>query len=96
MFSLPQRFTTEQAATYLGIDKATLETWRSRKTFCIPYTHVGRRVVYSSTDLDNFLARGRVELPELPKVAAKRRRRATGCRIDPANPPRRKGAAVAA
>jgi hypothetical protein len=69
MFSRPQRFTTAQAATYLGIAKATLETWRSRKTFCISYTHVGRRVVYSSTDLDSFLARGRVEVPESPPAA---------------------------
>lgn len=56
-----ERLNTEQAAQYLGISKATLETWRSTKTIRVPFYRVGDRVFYTRVDLNEFLKRARVE-----------------------------------
>ena len=68
----PTRLDTAAAAEYLGIAKATLETWRCRHEYHVPYFRVGRSVVYSVADLDAFLKAGRVEQPvKAPRVPAK-------------------------
>ena len=58
------RLSERQAAEYLGIKQRTLADWRLRAT-CLPYTKLGRRVVYQRSDLDALLAAGRIE----PKVS---------------------------
>ena len=48
--------TTKQAAEYLGISPATLDTWRCTKRNVIPYIKLGGRFVrYRQEDLDNFI-----------------------------------------
>lgn len=48
--------TTKQAAEYLGISPATLDTWRCTKRNVIPYIKLGNKFVrYRSEDLDNFI-----------------------------------------
>lgn len=50
-----------EAADYLRISKKTLEDWACSKRVLLPYSKLGRRVVYLRRDLDDFLARNRVE-----------------------------------
>ena len=52
-----ERFTTDQAAKYLGVSRATLETWRCTGRYNLPFVRVGRSVRYNRTDLDAFLSR---------------------------------------
>lgn len=47
---------TDAAANYLGLQKTTLETWRSTKRVELPYVRLGRAIRYRQTDLDSFLA----------------------------------------
>jgi excisionase family DNA binding protein len=52
---------TAQAAAYIGYSKSALELWRTQK-LNLPFHKVGGgRVRYCKSDLDAFLARGRVE-----------------------------------
>lgn len=50
-----QNLNTAQAAKYLGIKKGTLDTWRSREAYGIPYFRIGSRVRYRRADLDAWL-----------------------------------------
>jgi excisionase family DNA binding protein len=50
-----QRLTPSEAAEYLGLSSATLDTWRCTKTYDLPYIKVGGRVQYYLRDLDAFL-----------------------------------------
>ncbi len=64
-------YTSEQLASYLGIQPRTLETWRRRR--CHPelrYRRVGRRIRYLGSDILHFLADG-----ASPRPKAKRRGR---------------------
>jgi len=54
-------FSSEEAATYLGITPGTLEVWRSTKRHIIPFIKVGRLVKYRKSSLDDFLASRTVE-----------------------------------
>ena len=48
--------TTEQAATYLGLKKNTLEKWRSSGYSPIKYVKINKRAVrYRKSELDNYL-----------------------------------------
>ena len=58
----PDEFlSTEQAASYLGLSSATLESWRSRPTNNmppIPFVRIGsRRVRYRLSSLKEWLSR---------------------------------------
>jgi len=44
------------AAKHLGVAAATLQYWRSTGSQEIPFMKVGGRVVYSLSDLDEWLA----------------------------------------
>ena len=57
----PNRLTTEQAAEYLGVSKATLETWRCTGRYRLPFVRVGRLIRYLRSDLDAFITRNRVD-----------------------------------
>lgn len=52
----PELFDTEPAAEYLGIEKHTLEIWRSTGRYGLPFVRVGRRIKYRRADLDAWLA----------------------------------------
>ena len=54
------RFARKEAAQYLGVSPGTLAVWASTKTVQIPFSKVGRRVVYDRADLDRFLADNKV------------------------------------
>ncbi len=61
-----RRLSEREAAAYLGpVGVRTLQDWRLRGVGPA-YSKLGKRVVYDTTDLDAFLAAGRVE----PKAAA--------------------------
>lgn len=60
MQATKQKLTTTEAAEYLGVTKATLETWRCTRRVNVPYFKVGTRVWYSLADLDAYLETCRV------------------------------------
>lgn len=49
------RMNNAQAASYLGISKATLNGWRTRRKGP-PYLKLGERVFYRREDLDEFIS----------------------------------------
>lgn len=44
-----------EAATYLGIQPATLAAWATNKRYRLPMIKVGRLVRYARSDLDRWL-----------------------------------------
>ncbi len=46
----------EQAAQAIGSKSSTLSVWRCTKRVKIPYTKIGRKVVYKAGDLKKFMA----------------------------------------
>jgi hypothetical protein len=54
------RMNRSEAAKYLDISPGTLAVWATTKTTIIPYSKIGRRVVYDRADLDRFLAENKV------------------------------------
>lgn len=66
---IPRRLSETEAALYLGVAKRTLQDWRCKGCGGPAYSKLGTaaraRIVYSISDLDAFLAAGRVE----PKAA---------------------------
>lgn len=65
----PYQLTTAQAAAYLGISQATLETWRSTRRVPLKFAKVGGRVRYSLGDLDEFV-QARVAVHTGPRAEA--------------------------
>ena len=51
----PVLLSTEDAAIYLGISARTLETWRCKQKYNIPYVRIGSVVRYKISDLDNYI-----------------------------------------
>lgn len=49
---------TGAAAKYTGISPRTLEKWRATRSD-LPFHRLGRAIVYSKDDLDQFLAKNR-------------------------------------
>ena len=49
----PVLLSTEDAAIYLGISARTLETWRCKQKYQIPYVKIGSVVRYRISDLDD-------------------------------------------
>jgi excisionase family DNA binding protein len=56
--------TVEEAAQRLGVSKYTLRGWVSQRR--IPYVKIGRRTLFSPTDLDNLIKTSTVE-PRKPR-----------------------------
>lgn len=59
------RFSRAEAAEYLGFTKGTLEKWACYQTPRLPYYRIGGKAIYDKVDLDEFLARHRIEQPEV-------------------------------
>lgn len=55
---------TKDASRYLHIKISTLAVWRTNKTYNIPYTKCGGKILYKITDLDNWLASREVKSEE--------------------------------
>jgi excisionase family DNA binding protein len=53
--NLPKLLTPEEAASILGVTKATLEVWRSTKRYNLPFVKSGRLVRYRESDLAKFI-----------------------------------------
>ena len=56
----PARMDRNQAATYLGCTRKTLEFWHSTGKQRIPCFRLGRKIVYDKRDLDEWLEKKRV------------------------------------
>jgi len=53
--------TADAAAAYLGLRAGTLAVWRCTGRYGLPFVRVGAKAIrYRKTDLDRFLAQGRV------------------------------------
>jgi excisionase family DNA binding protein len=52
-----EMLTSREAAVYLGVSAGTLDIWRCRRSYPIPFVKVGRNVRYRKADLDEFLQR---------------------------------------
>ena len=52
----PERMNRERAAQYIGVKPNTLATWAMTGRNGVPFTHVGRKAMYSRTDLDRWIA----------------------------------------
>lgn len=53
----PERMTVKEAAAYLGLSPATLDTWRSTRTDGPPFLRYSARCVrYRRADLDAWMA----------------------------------------
>jgi excisionase family DNA binding protein len=57
-------FTVDEAAQRLGVSKHTLRGWVSQRR--IPYVKIGRRTLFSPTDLENLIKTSTVE-PRKPR-----------------------------
>jgi excisionase family DNA binding protein len=47
----------EEAASFLGVKKSTLEVWSCSKRYHLPYVKIGRLVRYKLSDLHAFIDR---------------------------------------
>ena len=54
--------TPAEAAAYLGVQEATLATWRSTRRYNLPYVKIGRKIFYTQAALDKFIASRTVSL----------------------------------
>jgi excisionase family DNA binding protein len=54
--------TPQQAAEYLGLSVATLNTWRCTKRYNLPYVKIGGSVRYMEADLQRFVERRTVRI----------------------------------
>lgn len=52
----PQLLSRTEAADYLGVKPQTLAAWACSKRVQVPYTKLGRRVMYRRTDLEALVA----------------------------------------
>jgi excisionase family DNA binding protein len=52
---MPILLTPVQAAQILGVEVATLETWRTTKRYPLSYVKVGRLVRYKPEDVQAFI-----------------------------------------
>ena len=53
-------FSNGEAAAYIGVTPGTLEVWRCRNRYRIPYLRIGRHIRYRRADLDKWLDSRRV------------------------------------
>lgn len=66
---MDERFNTNDAAIYLGIKPKTLWEWRNRTLIPLPFYRIGKRkFIYLKSDLDNYLAQCRIEIPSSMEV----------------------------
>jgi len=59
-----KRFNTKEAAAYLGVKPKILWEWRNRTPIPLPCYRISqRRFMYLKSDLDNYLAQCRIDIP---------------------------------
>lgn len=64
---MSDKLTSKQAAEYIGVTPGTLEVWRcNRVRHQPPFYKVGRKIWYSKTMLDDYLALS-INTPQLRK-----------------------------
>lgn len=56
--------TNDEAARVLGCKPDTLPVWRCRNSPSIPFHRIGKLIRYSRRDLDEFIAKQRVDRSE--------------------------------
>lgn len=56
----PKLLNSEDAAFYLDLSKRTLETWRCKQKYSIPYVKIGNAVRYAIDDLNAYIERQKV------------------------------------
>jgi len=65
---MDKRFDTNEAAAYLGIKPKTLWEWRNRTLIPLTCYRIGKsRFIYLKFDLDDYLARCRIEFSKQPE-----------------------------
>lgn len=67
-----QKFNTEEAASYLGIKRNTLEVWRCKHKGP-RYSKIGTRVLYDVNDLEAFFTARAVDTMESAVIPARRK-----------------------
>ena len=63
-FSLSSILSRNEAAEFLGVKPQTLACWQSTKRYSLPVIKVGRLAKYRLSDLEEFLDRQTVKVPE--------------------------------
>ena len=58
------RFSSTNAAKYLGVEPQSLTAARCTGRFKIPYFKINKKVIYLQSDLDAYLIAARVDTPE--------------------------------
>ena len=62
--TLNRMLSSDEAARYLGIAPGTLNNWRCYNSNFIPYSRMGKKIIYKKEDLDNFTEMSRVDKPK--------------------------------
>jgi excisionase family DNA binding protein len=77
MTEATQLLTTQEAAARLGVQKVTLDKWRSTKRYRLAYVKIGGKIAYPESSVTEFI-RSRTIMPgepQEPSGRARRRRR---------------------
>ncbi|MCD6308495.1 MAG: helix-turn-helix domain-containing protein [Candidatus Latescibacteria bacterium] len=52
---IPKLLTPSEVAQALGVTTSTLAIWRCNKRYDLPYTKIGRLVMYRQVDVEAFI-----------------------------------------
>ena len=69
-----QLLTTAEAAERLGVQKITLDKWRSTKKYRLAFTRIGGKILYPAAAVEDFI-RERTVMPGEPQQPAGRAKR---------------------
>jgi excisionase family DNA binding protein len=77
MTEATQLLTPQEAAARLGVEKITLDKWRSTKRYRLAYTKIGGKVLYPAEAIQEFIKSRTITPgePQEPFGRARRRRR---------------------
>jgi excisionase family DNA binding protein len=56
MTQTTELLTTQEAASRLGVEKVTLDKWRSTKRYRLAYTKIGGKVLYPAAAIERFIS----------------------------------------
>ena len=56
-----ERYSSKEAAYFLGISDSTLRSWRRRKMNGLRYRKVGKKIIYTIKELESFLEKSERE-----------------------------------
>jgi excisionase family DNA binding protein len=74
MTEATQLLSPQEAAARLGVEKVTLDKWRSTKKYRLAYTKIGGKVLYPVAAVEDFI-RSRTITPGEPQEPIGRARR---------------------